>query len=86
MNPESSEYFMSEICAFRDLMGSKSFWAKSAEHRELALKAISILYLNFKSDNPREKEDVINIFIATTEEYTRRESMLMVRGLLGHGY
>jgi hypothetical protein len=64
--------FLRELLAFRDLMGSKTFWAKSEEIRNLAVRGFSFVYFN------ADLQPVdISFFEATLTEYARRETYML---------
>lgn len=68
--------FFRETLNFRELMGSKTFWAKSPEERERAIKGYGFVYTNCPVE-----EDVASIFVSTMTEYTKREGMMLFAGL-----
>jgi len=66
------EDFFRETLNFRDLMGSKSFWAKTDEERDRAVRGYGFVYTNC----PLEQV-IITTFCATMQEYTKREGMML---------
>lgn len=62
------EDFFRELAVFRELMGSRDYWAKPPRQRDIAVKALGFVYINAAI----EPED-ITTFCATMEEHTRRE-------------
>lgn len=73
--------FNQQVIEFRKLFGDKTFWAKPAPQRNLAIKGFGLAYLFLKPETP--KEDVnrcAEVFQQTMEEYHRRELMLIQMG------
>lgn len=63
--------FIREWAAMRELMGSKTFWAKAPEDRDRAVKGFAFLYVNADIT-----DDDKQTFASTMHEYTRRETMM----------
>jgi len=79
MNAEYTlEYFNSQVCEFRKLFGQKDFWAKPEAHRDLAVKALTFVYLNVKTKNADETEQLKSVFKNTMDEYDRRGTMIFM--------
>ena len=70
----SVEYFNQQVYEFIDLCGKKSFWEGPSTVRENAIKALSWVFLRTKDAEPAT-------FEAALINYTRRESLLLSRGL-----
>lgn len=66
--------FYQQVLEFRKLFGSPEFWAKPSSQRQLALNGFGHVWLNCPD---REIDDT---YWATMNEYTRRESMLVMAG------
>ena len=84
MKTTSVSYFNEEVCAFRKLMGDKSFWAKTPEQRQLAINGLGYVYLNLAHDdgtplNADETERIAITFDSTMIEYTRREWLVLLQ-------
>jgi len=85
------DYFRQEVCAFRKLMGEKTFWAMTADRREAAQKAIGIIYVSLSNlDNStlseEDNERAIAIYQSAMDEYNRRETLLLFSGRLNTAY
>jgi len=76
----SFQEFCAETANFRQIWGTKDFWQKAGRIRDKAFSGYTLVYFNCKTTSEEEKEKLINIFKSTTDEYTRRESMLMQMG------
>lgn len=71
------DYFYQECSRFRKLMGEKSFWDKPLEIRELAPRALGIVYVNLEPKSTEENEQGIVLFEITMDEYNRRERFML---------
>ena len=78
MDSVTPNYFISELLAFRELMGDRRFWARPADQRQIAIKAFGLVYFN---TDPLT-ETVTNQFEATMREYVIRESMMTRDGMI----
>lgn len=81
MNAETEytlEYFNGQVCEFRKLFGQKDFWSKPETHRDLAVKALTFVYLNVKTKSADETEQLKSVFKNTMDEYTRRGTMILM--------
>jgi hypothetical protein len=79
------EYFFSQIVEFRQMFGTKSFWARPIEQREQACFAIGYMFLNLMAEDGSplaEKQNLHSsqVYDATMREYSSRESILMLSG------
>jgi hypothetical protein len=78
-------YFRQECVTFRKMMGDKSFWAKPIDQRELAQKALGVVYVNLSNEDnsalsEADNQAAINLYEVTMNEYNRRERMLLFDG------
>lgn len=64
--------FVREWHNMRDFMGSRTFWAKPVEQRDLALKGFTFVYCNADI----QESDKMT-FASTMQEYTAREGMML---------
>lgn len=67
------------ITEFRTFLGQKSFWAKTSEIREQAIKGLSHVYLTYDSTGV-SKDDQLALaeqYVSVIEEYQRRELMIL---------
>ncbi len=69
----TKDYFLGELSKFRTLMGSRSFW-KDETKQQNALQAIGYVYLNTEND------DIENLFVAATNEFSRRKALVEIHG------
>lgn len=72
-------YFRQEIVRFRELFGSKTFWAKTPEQRQVAINGLAFVYATIKA-SATEMADAANLLDNTLTEYNRREMMLYLSG------
>ena len=84
-------YLCEQICEFREMFGDKRFWSGPQEIRDLAIKALSFIYINLgtedgKALSPENNNKAIHIFDQTMIEYSRRERMLLFSGFPIGGY
>jgi len=70
------DYFNSEVCQFRKLMGDKAFWTKTPEQRQIAIDGLTYVYLNLSNSTQEEINHAAITLDSTLTEYTKRESML----------
>ena len=68
--------FNRELLTFRELMGDKRFWAKPEWKRQIAIKALGVVYANTP---PSDR--VLSHFEAALLEYTKRETLMLRAGL-----
>lgn len=82
MTVQTIPYFYEEICRFRKLMGEKSFWAKSPEQRELAIRGLGYVFLTLTKEDgsaldKKENEETALTFETTMQEYYMRERIIL---------
>jgi len=78
MGPYTHEEFYRELRAYRDLMGDRGFWQKDYENRQIAIKAITLVYFNTEPTDDK----IANSWEAAINEYTLREGLMLKHGLL----
>lgn len=71
--------FLAQVMNMRELMGNREFWAKDSETRQKAINGFNHCYLNA---GPLDK-NMISYYVSTMKEYTLREGMIEIAGLLG---
>lgn len=82
--PFSADEFRTELGRFRELFGSKSFWARPQVNRQAAVNAIGFMYLNLNPSLPSDELDRLQVqWSSAIDEFTRREILCAVSGLLG---
>lgn len=74
-------YFKEELMRFRQLMGDKSFWAKTQDQKDLAIKGLAFIYFNVEPDNggPVDAtfiQQMADLYQNTMNEYARRQTMM----------
>lgn|ERR1035438_3821799 len=65
-------YFRQEVVRFREYIGRAGM---PQEKRERAFKALSFVYFNIKCANEDETRMLVDLFVQTSDEYSRRETM-----------
>jgi hypothetical protein len=76
MDTFTPQDFFREVLEFRKLMGDVRFWAKSSTERNVAIKALGVVYLNTSPAS----DQVASIFEGTIQEYGKRELLLLKAG------
>jgi hypothetical protein len=77
------EQFQQQVVEFRQMFGSKPFWAKSTEQRKVAYEALGFAYLFLEPGTPKpEIERCANLLMQTLGEYTTREFKLIQLGIV----
>ena len=77
------EQFQQQVVEFRQMFGSKPFWAKPAEQRKIAIDALGFSYLFLEPSTPKpEVERCADILSQTLGEYTTREFKLIQLGIV----
>ena len=79
--PFSEREFLNEICEFRRLFGDKTFWAKPEHIRKRAIDGINYMYFRLEVSKP-VLEKMAGLLTSTLDEYTRRETLLIIHGLM----
>jgi hypothetical protein len=74
------EYFLDQVVHFREMMGTKTFWA-DLERASRGMYAMIHLYANYSRDKSYEAEDETTMR-ALTIEYDRRLALVMLREIL----
>lgn len=77
--PFTPEYLRKEICAFRQLLGQKSFWAKPEVQRRGAVAALGVVYFRMTA-TAEEIEECARIYESALDEYGRREVLCITHG------
>ncbi len=72
----TKQEFYAEILRFREYFGSKEWWTKSVEQRDLCIKGLSHMYFNLVDIPQKEFETISSTFQGTLAEYNRRATML----------
>ena len=65
------EYFNSEVCKFRELMGNRDFMSDTKK-QDAAVHALTFCYFNVETKNDDEQERLINTFTSTMIEFEKR--------------
>lgn len=68
----SVEYFNKELNAFRELLGQKTFWDKTDEEKDGAIKGLTFVYFNTECKTPKEEDQIQASFTAAIESYNSR--------------
>jgi len=77
------EQFQQQVVEFRQMFGSKPFWAKPAEQRKIACEALGMAYLFLESSTPKpEVERCAELLTQTLGEYNTREFKLIQLGVV----
>jgi hypothetical protein len=72
----TAQEFYAEVCKFRSELGSKLFWAKSEEKRQLACKAITFVYFRAQPENEAEQDLMGSVLLGALEDYEKRAEIL----------
>lgn len=72
----TKEYFFSQVAEFRELFGSKPFWDGPEEKRSAALKGLTFVYTNVKTETEEDEDRIQMIFQNAVEEFVRRQTMI----------
>ena len=70
------EYFNSEVCNFRKLMGNRDFMSDQKK-KDAALHALTFCYFNVETKNDEEQTSLINTFTSTMIEFDKRIELLV---------
>lgn len=80
----SEKDFVEEVMRFRELFGSRLFWAKPADIRQKAVDGLAFMYLNLDGSITGEAlARVVRLFDSNLTEYTRREILAITHGMAG---
>lgn len=75
--PFTEKGFLAEVCNMRTLFGSKDFWQKPGSIRQLAVNGLAYMYFRCEV-----ADKVAGIYKATMSEYTRRETLGIIHGMV----
>jgi hypothetical protein len=84
----TEQYFNEEIGRFRQMMSDRKFWEKDDSIRELAIRGLTLVYLNVELPSGdgylAGLERVATIFKSTLSEYTRRGTLMILQPFRDH--
>lgn len=69
------QYFIDEMLRFRDYIGRRD---TSLEQRQRALVGFAFVYVNTVCKDEVEEKKLVDIFLAATIEYEKRESFRLL--------
>lgn len=80
--PFTETYFFQEVCRFREMMGTRSFWKLAEGQGEAALNGLGFVYLNVDNEDGSKPtieqiEKWARIYDSAILEYHRREFMML---------
>jgi hypothetical protein len=75
--PFTETEFLEELNRMREFMGDRRFWAKPEAMRKAAVDGLAYMYFRCE-----DAEKVASLFLSTMNEYTRRETLGIIHGLV----
>ena len=77
------EQFHQQVVEFRQMFGNKTFWAKPAEQRKVAIDALGMAYFFLTPDTKQEEVNrCADLLKQTIGEYQTREFKLIQMGVV----